>query len=254
MAPTLCGICFDLDDTLIVYEPAVRNALKQTAAHPALREAGIDVTTLTEAVLSAYNLHYGYGTAGYGQLAALSPHTFQEQLTVAALRALGLPMNLAAPLGAAYRDAENEGIRLDPDTRATLTALQPHFRLGVITNGPAQLQREKLQRFDLERYFHAIVIDTEFGYPKPDRRIFDHMADRLGFPPNKLMFVGNAMDADIHGAADAGWTTAWLAPEVEKECAPLPHHHLHRLSELLELPTIVELLQRDSEGGRPSGR
>lgn len=246
------GICFDLDDTLISYEPAVRYALMQTANHPALSNAGISAKALTDAVLSAYTIHYGPGTTGYTQLATIDPEALQIDLTRRALTTLNLPERLVAELRTLYRAAEDGQMGPMPDTSIVLSALRNKVALGVITNGPARMQRAKLKRFELDTYFDTIVIDTEVGASKPDTRIFEHAASTLGLSPSELMFVGDTHDADIRGATDAGWTAVWLtAPDA---CTCSHTERIHCLRELLELKPIAALLSRECEGGRRVGR
>lgn len=253
MEPRIRGICFDLDDTLIAYEPAVRYALTKTANHPALRAARIAPGRFTDAVLAAYFDHYRYGTPGYQRLASLATEDLQDDITRRALETLHLPLDLLPELRTLYRAAEAERLQPMSGAVAVLETLKQRVPLGVITNGPAGLQREKLGRFQLERYFDAIVIDTELGVPKPDPRIFAHAAAALRLPPGELLFVGDTLDADIEGAAAAGWHTAWL---TDREGAtPSQGYRIHCLSELLELQAVAALLQRSvKEVGPPADK
>ena len=47
-------------------------------------------------------------------------------------------------------------------------------KLGLITNGDAQGQRAKIDRFNLAALLESVVVEGEFGVGKPDARVFQH--------------------------------------------------------------------------------
>ena len=258
MSP-LRGIFFDLDDTLIGYAEAERSALLAGCTLAArARPAGdgrpggdgrpaIDPDTLAEAIYEAYARRYAYGTPGYGELATLSVTDFRRLLTEDALRSFGIAdPDLTEALIAAYARAEAQALTAFPDAETTLRRLRPHFRVGLITNGPAAMQRSKLAALALDGYFEVIVVDTEFGHPKPDARIFRHAAALVGLDPAELLFVGNSLAHDVAGARAAGWTSVWLNPEgappADAPEAAMPDHVICRLEDLLNLPRVAEAL------------
>jgi putative hydrolase of the HAD superfamily len=72
----------------------------------------------------------------------------------------------------AYRD---EQMRLLPTAHETLYALKAAgVRLGLVTNGAAETQRPKLERFALAQRFGHIQIEGEHGFGKPEERAYRH--------------------------------------------------------------------------------
>jgi putative hydrolase of the HAD superfamily len=195
----LRGIFFDLDETLISYEAAEDAGFVASASL-----LGIEVGLLRDAVIDAYVRGYGVGTPGFSELATLPTRTLRERLSVAALQKLGLTGDVSA-LVDAHEAACARALFVFPETIEVLAALRERYTLGLITNGPGPMQREKLARFDLARFFSVIAVDTEVGYSKPDPRIFAWAAARAGLAPEELLFVGNDLEADIGGARAAGW-------------------------------------------------
>jgi putative hydrolase of the HAD superfamily len=63
---------------------------------------------------------------------------------------------------------------LFPQAEETLQYLRDHqVALALITNGAAQKQRQKVQRFRLERFFTTILmIEGELGYGKPESGVW----------------------------------------------------------------------------------
>lgn len=245
MTSLLRGLFFDLDDTLIGYADAERSALEAGCILAARVNPVIDADALAEAIYSAYERCYAYGTPGYRDLATLSVDEFRRRLTRDALRSFGIDdPRLNETLVRSYAEAERAALVAFPDTAETLARLRPHFRMGLITNGPSAMQRAKLAALALDGYFEAIVVDTEFGHPKPDVRIFAHAARLVDLAPGDLLFVGNSLEDDIAGAKAAGWTSVWINPAaLPRPDDPAPDYTITRLSDLLTLPRIAEALR-----------
>ena len=78
----------------------------------------------------------------------------------------------------ARREAE---LRLFPDAHAVIDALRHRgLLLALITNGAADLQRAKIDRFDLGLRFDHIQIEGEHGFGKPEERAYRHAMSALG--------------------------------------------------------------------------
>lgn len=63
-------------------------------------------------------------------------------------------------------------------------------RLGLVSNFDHRLH-EVIQVIGLESFFEEIVIPSEAGAAKPDRRIFEMAANRLGCGLDDLVYVGD---------------------------------------------------------------
>lgn len=107
----------------------------------------------------------------------------------------------------ALLQAEIESLAPTPDAAATLAALaeDADYRVGVLTNGKREWQRAKLAAHGLEEPVDALVASYDVGHHKPHPAPFERAADRL--PAGEYGMVGDS-DADVDGAADAGWTAA----------------------------------------------
>ncbi|MBC8137982.1 MAG: HAD family hydrolase [Fibrella sp.] len=243
------AIFFDLDDTLIRYDAAYEVAL--TASHTLLagRHPHITRSELRKAIYAAYEKQFGYGTPGFADLGILSIRELRETLTGDALRALRIEPepDFVAALIETHESVERREIQPFADTAKTLDILAGSFPLGVITNGPSAMQRGKLARLELTHRFPVIIVDSEFGHPKPDPRIFAHAAESIGGVPEELLFVGNSPEADVAGAVASGWTSVWLNADDAPLPAgiPEPHHIVRQLSELLTIQPVASALRCD---------
>jgi putative hydrolase of the HAD superfamily len=96
--------------------------------------------------------------------------------------------------------------------------------LGLITNGDARQQRYKIERWDLAKYFDAMVIEGEFGVGKPDAAVYRHVLDKLGVAPADAVMVGDNLEFDVDGPQQLGVRGLWL----DREGRGLPAESLIR--------------------------
>lgn len=85
--------------------------------------------------------------------------------------------------------------------------------LGLVTNGISEVQRARLARLDIERFFDAIVISSEVATSKPGAAIFDITFQHLGRPDrSSAVMVGDSLTSDMTGAHRYGIATCWYNP------------------------------------------
>jgi putative hydrolase of the HAD superfamily len=226
MMTQIKGIFFDLDDTLILCEPAME------AAHAVCADKlGIEPALITEAINEIYAEEFDFGCPRYPLLKTMSSRELRRTLTQKAFLRREIEADVEAILDI-YEAEEEKYIKAFDDTHKVLERLKGRFPLGIITNGPSKMQREKIIRLDLEQYFSPIVVDTEVGYAKPHPIIFAHAASAMGIAPENLLFVGNSLTADIAGANDAGWTSVWVNTYGADCGENVPHYEIRVLSDL----------------------
>jgi putative hydrolase of the HAD superfamily len=155
-----------------------------------------------------------------------------------ALEVEGFDPGLAPALNARYSAEVSGRIRLFDDAISTLEGLRADgFRLAIITNGPADMQREKVARFGLEPYVDALVIEGVFGHGKPDKEVFEHALSATGVEPEDAWHVGDNLYADIGGAKNAGLHAVWIHRdrlEIKEGLVTPPDRVIGHLGELVE--------------------
>ena len=93
---------------------------------------------------------------------------------------------------------------LEAGAQETLAALSSRSRLGVISNGYADIQRPRLAAAGLTGWFQTIVVSGEVGWAKPDLRIFAHGLGAMDVAPSAALYVGDSLSHDLAGALGAG--------------------------------------------------
>jgi putative hydrolase of the HAD superfamily len=106
-----------------------------------------------------------------------------------------------------YRGISRRRLHLYPHVRPTLDLLAQRFPLALVTDAQSAYARGELHKVGLLDYFDPIVVSGDFGFRKPDRRLFDLAVTAMGFAAEHTLYVGNDMHRDIFGAREAGLKT-----------------------------------------------
>lgn len=89
------------------------------------------------------------------------------------------------------------------DVISCLDALSD-YKLGIVSNGDSEQQREKLSKTGIREYFSSIMISGDIGISKPDVRIFKSILDDMGASPVETVMVGDDLEHDVLPAQQAG--------------------------------------------------
>ncbi len=142
-----------------------------------------------------------------------------------------------------YREHRFHGLRLFDDAVSTLAAVRQAGtgagvqRIGLVTNGPAEVQRAKLELLGVTSLVDFAIVSEEFGAWKPDPSIFRE-ALRLGdATAAEAVFVGDSAEHDMAGAHAAGIRSIWVnrTGRPWSTGAPSPDYEIPDLRSLLPL-------------------
>lgn len=95
--------------------------------------------------------------------------------------------------------------RLFDDVLPCLRSLRPNYRLGLLTNTQS-FGLEFIRESNLFELFDETCMSFECGFLKPDPKIFQCVALRLGLPPERLIMVGDNLEKDVLAAEAEGWS------------------------------------------------
>jgi putative hydrolase of the HAD superfamily len=91
------------------------------------------------------------------------------------------------------------------DVLPVLPLLRGMLRLGVITNGNADLEV-----IGLHHHFEYALASAKFGRAKPDPAIFLEACAAMGVAPEDAVYVGDDLRLDVLGAQGAGLRAVWM--------------------------------------------
>jgi len=209
---------FDLDDTLCDYAAARDLRLRvafQEAAGP------LDAELLDRMAEESI---------------AVQPHGADHFPEL--FRRHGLDPDRASEAVRWYREHRYHGLALFDDAVPVLSTLRSRgHRLGIVTNGPAEVQRAKIDLLGVEPMVDFVIVSGEFGVAKPDPAIFRE-ALRLGeSDAAEAIHVGDSLEFDVAGAAAAGIRSAWINRRgaIRGAADPAPDHEIRTASDALGL-------------------
>ncbi len=192
-------LVFDLDDTLVPWQAAVRGAVQRLAA-----AVPIDREAFAEAVRRAW-----YGRADDIWTGRLDLEGVTREATAAVAAGLGVAEAEAARLYRRYVDYVDELLVPYEDSEA-LRALAAGYRLGVATNGIGEVQRWKLRKAGLADLFAFVVVSADVGAAKPDPSFYQAVRQVAGVPAGDIVVVGNHVARDLLPALAVGMRAVWL--------------------------------------------
>jgi putative hydrolase of the HAD superfamily len=92
-------------------------------------------------------------------------------------------------------------------------------KVGVLSNSEGKLA-ELFDEIGWGGRFDTVVDSGREGIEKPDRRIFERAAERLGVGVGDLIHVGDSRPADVDGALAAGARAVWFGRVAEDRREP----------------------------------
>jgi len=142
-----------------------------------------------------------------------------------------------------YRGISRFRLTLYPEVKAVLDDLRSHYKMAVVSDGQSAWALPELRAVGLDSYFNPIIVSGDFGYRKPDRRLFEAALNGMGLKPEEVIFVGNDMYRDIYGAGRFGMKTVFFSSnQGRKEMDGVsPDYIIYQFAELRQ---AVDFLKR----------
>jgi putative hydrolase of the HAD superfamily len=170
--------------------------------------------------------------------------TEARQLTVkGGFAALGaahqtaLSDDLAVRLADRFTRFREEEAFVFPGAHDAIDALRARgVKLALVTNGGADTQRAKVERFALTHRFDHIQIEGEHGFGKPEARAYLHAMQALGVTAQDTWMVGDNLEWEVEAPQRLGIYAIWI--DVHGDGLPAgstikPDRIIRSLSELV---------------------
>jgi putative hydrolase of the HAD superfamily len=227
-------VLFDLDETLIE-EEASNDASALAACALAHQRHGVDVNLLLSALRTHSRELWGAGPAleycrdiGISSREGLwgaftgdaSPHLavlrewipgYRVDAWRRALAQMGVDDTaLAGEMAELFMADRKRRHVVFPESRALLEHLGSRVKLGMITNGASDIQRDKILGSELAEFFDLILVSGEEGFGKPKPEIFRLAIDRLNADESSAVMIGDSLARDVAGAAGVGIKSVWV--------------------------------------------
>lgn len=213
------GYLFDLDRTLVTYDPEVAGIFRKACDAADCRP--------TDECREAFRSGYVETLSAFEG----DPYVGAARQAVEA----GLETD-PERLASAYVEAELAATEVPAGVPELLADLSP---VGVVTNGYGPVQRRKLDETGLEADVDAVVAADDVGAFKPDPAPFDAVTDRLA--ADEYVMVGDSVTYDVAPAADRGYLTVLVGEsDASGEGHAVADHRLSAPDDLSTLPDLLE--------------
>jgi 2-haloalkanoic acid dehalogenase type II len=239
------GVFFDVGGTLYSYrnlQPAMAAVIEALAARLELEH---DIPSIAR--------HYRLANQEIDQVIAVQPfylfRDYFQRIFTSFLSRIGKP-----DLGEHFnwfdehqREKLLASLEVKPDCHEVLARLKSMgLYLCAVSNADDNQLKPLVERAELHRWLTHWTSSESARSCKPDRRIFELALQKSGLTAGEVLFVGDSLEQDIHGAHAVGMTTVLIS-----DTGPAPMHigrettdpdfEIERLG---ELPDIVKTLQR----------
>ena len=236
------GILFDLDFTLVDNDVGWRRLWPAVADRFAERYPGFDPAEFQSRSYEFADRHYELLLRG-----EIDYETYRRDYVRHGLEPWG---ELDDDLYAAYSDARTRSvdlIELFADAVDTIRALRARgIKIGILTNGPSELQRHKLRLIGIEGEVDAVAVSEEIGVSKPDPEAYARAVEMLGLEADEVAMVGDHVVNDVAGALAAGLAAAVWVERRPGEDLP---EGAQLAQELAEVPRLLGFNSDDMYDG-----
>mgnify|MGYP001331487699 CR=1 FL=1 len=121
---------------------------------------------------------------------------------------------------------------LIPNAITVLENFHSNYNMHIITNGFKEVQRKKLEKSGLSKYFTTITISEDVGFKKPSKEIFLQAVVKANAIIENSVMIGDNFNADIIGAKSVGMKAIYYNFHQTKE---------KQLSGVLKINDLLEL-------------
>jgi putative hydrolase of the HAD superfamily len=121
-----------------------------------------------------------------------------------------------------------------PQTHEILAQLKTRYKLAVVSDAQSAYGLPELRAVGLADYFAPIIISGDYGFRKPDSRLFQAALTQLEVIAEEAIYVGNDRFRDVMGARQAGMRTILFCPNGNPGGSPEsePDYILYQYADL----------------------
>jgi putative hydrolase of the HAD superfamily len=140
-----------------------------------------------------------------------------------------------------HRALSRVRLQLYPNVRPVLEQLREEYPLAAVTNALSPYALPELRAVGVADLFNPVIVSGDFGYRKPDSRLFEQALRRLEVHPDQAVYVGNDLEEDIAGARAVGMRTVLFAPGP-RQIDPFSTQADYVIYHFADLPQAIRFL------------
>ena len=214
---------FDLDNTLLDFSAAERNAICRLLAAYGIEPKPDYIATYSE---------INKKTWAKFERGEIKREEIFESRFIEFTDTIGAKVD-TAKMSSDYFALLAEGHDCLPGARETLEYVkQKGYTVCATTNGVSKTQHKRIAESGLNEYFDFVFISEDTGHKKPEKAYFDYVKNHTPEKNNrKILVIGDSQSSDILGGINAGIDTCWLNPTGE-QAVYKPTYEIRNINEL----------------------
>ena len=176
------AIVFDLDGTLLKftreYENVLRDTFTETVGHS--KQEWIDE----------------YNKLFYENFENINERPYHKSF---------LQLDIDYPsrvLVDTLQEKEIEMCEVPKNCKKILDRLAKDYKVGVLTNGVVEWQKQKIKNYNMYKYFDDVIVSYETGYHKPNLNVYRYVENEIS-ADSYTMISDDYID--LRGCRIAGW-------------------------------------------------
>ena len=232
------AMLIDMDDTILSAYGRPEIAWHHIASEFAGEFAPLLPQQVASAVLNSARQFWGAAGAEWRlKLEEARRIVVGNGLATLASNGHALPADLAIRIADRFTAYRDEEMFIFPGAHDAIDELKARgVKLALVTNGAADTQRAKVERFMLAHRFDHIQIEGEHGFGKPEERAYLHAMEALGVTAPDTWMIGDNLEWEIVAPQRLGIYAIWM--DVHGEGLPpgstvKPDRIIRSLAELL---------------------
>jgi putative hydrolase of the HAD superfamily len=232
------AMLIDMDDTILSAYGRPEIAWHHIASEFAGEFAPLLPQQVASAVLNSARQFWGAAGAEWRlKLEEARRIVVSNGFAALATNGQALPADLAIRIADRFTAYRDEEMFIFPGAHDAIDELKTRgVKLALVTNGAADTQRAKVERFALTHRFDHIQIEGEHGFGKPEERAYLHAMEALGVTAPDTWMIGDNLEWEIVAPQRLGIYAIWI--DVHGEGLPpgstvKPDRIIRSLTELL---------------------
>ena len=149
---------------------------------------------------------------------------------------------LAETTSKVFRAASRYKLKCYDGVYECLQELKNIYSLSALSDGQTLWAKPEIFSVKLHDFFPIVLISGDFGYRKPDPRLFEAALNAMKLQADEVIFIGNDMYRDIYGAQSAGIKTIFFkSNQGDQEYHGAEADYI--IYNIRELPKAIEFIQ-----------
>jgi putative hydrolase of the HAD superfamily len=140
------------------------------------------------------------------------------------------------------RGVSRKRLKCFPGANEALDQLKQRYRLAAVTDAQTAYAVPEIRAAGLHQYFDPVVVSGDYGYRKPDVRLFQIALDKLQVTAGQAIFVGNDRYRDVFGARQAGMRSILFSSSGSTPPSASEAEADYNIYKLADLPQAVDFL------------